>query len=304
MLIRTRSAVYAAEGTGASGSQGTGETKPGSESDSGEGEGEKGAAKGGDGDAGEVKADDTKPGEAKPSDALPATLEEAIAQIATLKAAGGTVPKWATDRIDTLTRSWRETERERDALNTQIRQLREAKPGQSTGLSVEDVQKQARVLAAAEAFNDATGKVLAAGRKEFADFDTSVQQLHNISPMMVQTAQGAIPSMPTPFIEALLELDAPTKVIAALAKTQNNDEAARIMSLPPAKQGVALAKFAASISETPLVSRTPAPPATEVRGRARAEPSLYDAGTDKISKEEWMELRTKQVNERATRRRA
>jgi|SRR5712664_116005 len=302
MLIRSWSPVHEAEGKGGAasagdGKEGEGEGKPGE----GEGEGKPGEGEPKPGEG----APEPKPA-AKSADALPATLEEAIAQIAELKAAGGTVPKWATDRIDTLTRSWRETERERDALNTQIRQLKEAKPGTSTGMSEADVQARARQIAAADAFNEATGKVLAAGRKEFPDFDTSVQHLHNISPMMVQTPQGAIPSMPIPFLEALIELEAPTKVIAALAKTANNDEAARIMALPPAKQGVALARFASALEDAPIISKAPPPSGTIVTGRARGAPSLYDAGTNKITKEEWMELRTKQVAERQSnsRRRA
>ena len=230
---------------------------------------------------------------------LPKTLEAAIAEIKELRTKGGLVPKWAQDRIDTITGNWRGTEREVAALKTQLEQLK-AEGKTVPTINREEVVKEAQALAAETAFNEACIKVLTAGRKDNPDLDKEVQQLHNISPFLIKGQNGAtVPNMPRPFIEAVLELDAPALVLAELAKPANNDEAARMMALPPSKQGVALAKFAQAkqIGET-QVSRVVPPADTTVGGRSRSAPRLED---DKMSTADWMELRNKQLAEKRKR---
>jgi len=230
---------------------------------------------------------------------LPATLEEALAEIDKLSKGRGEVPEWAQKRIDTITRSWRETERERDALKGQVEQLKAAKPSAQVGFTAEQVAQEAERLAAEKEFATATNKVLAEGRKSNPGFDAALQQLHNISPAMVQTAQGAVPNMPRSFVEAVIELDKPAEVLSALALPANHDEAARIMALPASRQGVALSRFAAGLVPEKEISRTPAPGTTVVAGRARGATTVYDAG--KVSAAEWMELRNREIREKAKR---
>jgi len=249
-------------------------------------------------------AEAAKAKEAEAAASLPKTLEEALAEIARLKGEGAKVPKWAQDRIDTITKHWRETERERDALRGQVEQLKAAKPSAKVGYSEEEVRIAAARMASEQAYAEATAKVLAEGRKTFPNFDASLQQLHTISPVLVQTPSGAVPNMPQAFVEAVIELDHPSDVLNALALPVNHDEAARIMALPASRQGVALSKFASALVPPKEISKTPAPGGTTVTGRARGTPTTYDAG--KISKEEWFALRNKELADKAaaSRRRA
>lgn len=249
----------------------------------------------------EIKQEEVKQEEVKQGDPLPKTLEEAISEIGRLKSSLGEVPKWASTRIDQITKQWRETERERDALRGQVEVLKAAKPSTQVGFTAEQVAEEAKKLTAAQAFADATNKVLGEGRKAFPTFDASLQQLHTISPTFVQTPSGAVPNMPTSFVEAVIELEKPAEVLNALALPANHDEAARIMALAPSKQGVALARFAGTLVPVKEISKTPAPGSVEVSGaRVRGSLTLYD--TDKQSKEEWMERRNKEIRDRGNRR--
>jgi hypothetical protein len=285
MFIRTWDAVYAADAGDGSGGSAATDMK----SDAEKPDESKGAADG------EEKKEDKK---ASASD-LPQTLEDAIKELTELRAMRGQMPKWASDRIDVLTKSWRETERERDALKGQVEQLKTAKPSAQVGFTAAQVAEEAQRIADDKLFSDATNKVLAEGRKTNPAFDTALQALHNISPVMVQTAQGAVPNMPRSFVEAVIELDKPAEVLSALALPINHDEAARIMALPPSRQGVALSRFQAGLVPEKEISRTPAPGTQVITGRASGTRSTYDAG--KMPTAEWMELRNKELREKQKR---
>lgn len=248
--------------------------------------------------------------------ATPQSLEEATAIITALREAKGEVPAWANRRIDEITGRFREEERSHAAtkaqmglLNSQIEELRKSgkvvSPAVAPEVLEQQVQQAARDIAAQQRFNDDCAAVIATGEKEFPDFQQSITKLHAVSPVLVKAANGATgPQMPTHFIEAVLEMDAPAKLLHELAKQSNHDEAARIMALPPAKQGVALAKFATKTAPAKVeVSKTAPPPETLVTGgKVAADTTVYN---DKVSTKDWMEMRNKQVAEaRANRRRA
>lgn len=219
----------------------------------------------------------------------PKTLDEALARIKELEAkadSAGNVPEWAQKRIDQITAKYREEERQRVAL---ARQLEEAKAGKPITVSDEELNARAAALAADQEYDRKCRDVIASGKKAIPEFDTSVAKLHQISPAL--NAQN-MPNMPRPFVEALIELDNAPRIIAELAKAENNDEAARIMAMPPSKQGVALAKFASKLTPVREVSKTPPPPGTLVNGRAGGEPSLEDGS---LSMADWMALRNKQI---------
>lgn len=227
----------------------------------------------------------------------PKTLEDALALIADLKTkadAAGNVPEWAQKRIDSLTAKFREEERKAAALAVQLEQAKAGKTAVQP--SDEEINARAAAIAAQQAFDSACLKVLSDGRKAIPGFDEAVQRLHTISPAMVKAPNGqSVPNMPQPFVEAVLELEQAPRVLAELAKPENNDEAARIMAMPPAKQGVALARFASKLAPPKEVSKTEPPPGTTVSGRTRGVPSLEDDG---MSMAEWVALRNKQIAER------
>lgn len=226
------------------------------------------------------------------AEAGPKTLDEARALIAELKAkadAGGNMPEWAQKRVDQITGKFRDEERKRVALE---KQLEEARSGKPVTVSDDEINARAAALAADQEYDRKCRDVISAGKKAVPEFDSAVAKLHQISPAL--NAQNA-PNMPRPFVEALIELDNAPRIIAELAKAENNDEAARIMAMPPSKQGVALAKFASKLTPLREVSKTPPPPDTLVNGRAKGEPSLDD-GT--LSMADWVALRNKQIADR------
>ena len=244
----------------------------------------------------------------------PASLEEALAQINALKeqsdASKGSVPEWASKRIDQLTNNWRSEERQHAATKAQIKQLQtEIETLKKDGKVVQklpdevieaQVQERATQIARLNEFNASCEKVVTAGKKAFEDFPSAMQKLHAISPATVQTPQGAAHVMPQEFVEAVLELDAPEKILHALAQPANNDEAARIMALSPAKQGAALAKFAQRFA--PEISRT-APPVNPVIDRGRSGVVTNDLSDPKMSTAEWMKQREAEIRQQKEERR-
>lgn len=90
-----------------------------------------------------------------------------------------------------------------------------------------------------------------------------------------------------------MEVDNPHTVLYELAKPQHHNEATRIMGLPPAKQGVALAKFAANLSAPRIVSGTPEPPGTRVQGGSGS--GLVTTESPNLSMADWIKAREAEV---------
>lgn len=228
----------------------------------------------------------------------------------------------AAKRISALTaEKWAER-RAREAAETQARVLQqqladaleqrpvaEPEPGAATDeprYTRAQVEEHARRLAqgygnAAAQNAEFTRQVnteVVKGRAEYADFDTIVAQLQSLTG----------PDLPREIVDAALETGAAADVLYALGKDLS--EADRILSLPPQRQAVAIARLADKVSATKAakptpgasaaasVSAAPAPIAPKVGGVASVAIDLAD---ETVPIGDWIAARTKQLNGRATR---
>lgn len=218
---------------------------------------------------------------------------------------------WAIKRINELTAKRYEAERkaetegkarlvaEEDARKAKelIAQIKGATPPDSNaqptakpvGMTDAEMEKliEERAVQKAQlaAFNSACNQVDATGKKEFADWKESLDNL---------TLVGALgKDVPSMFLETAVELKDPHKILHHLGK--NMDEAARIAKLPPQKMAVEMARIEASFSAPPPpipVSAAP-PPVIPVAGATKISSGSLDDPT--LSNEEWQRLRDEQV---------
>jgi hypothetical protein len=173
-----------------------------------------------------------------------------------------------TGRIGHLTR----TSNEKDAALAQARAELEAlramlpagtDPANATPPAGSPAEFQKAVEAAAERrlFDAECNRVFEAGVSEHgAEFQQSIANLNSMN--------LASPAL----VEASMEAGAPVEILKFLG--EDLDEAERIASLSPAKMGVALAKLAASLTESNH-SRAPQP-IKPIGGAAKNEPDVYD----------------------------
>jgi hypothetical protein len=148
-------------------------------------------------------------------------------------------------------------------------------------LTQKDVEAKAAEIAATKEFNEACDKVWNTGKEEFGDFGAKIENFKKLG------------GLPVPVIEAALETGVPHKVLHELGS--NMDEAARILALPPLKMAVAIAKLGEKVSKAKPTSQAP-DPITPTAGRSRV--SADAAEPEKMSLDQWMKWRDKQVSER------
>ncbi len=124
------------------------------------------------------------------------------------------------------------------------------------------IRQEAEKLYLERKFQEKSELVYNAGFKEYKDWNNTLGSFGQ---------EGGL----APFVvEAIIETEAPTKVIYYLGK--NLDEYARIKDLKPAAMGAALEKISAKVSAPPPVvppkpqSKAP-PPVKPITGSARAE---------------------------------
>lgn len=154
--------------------------------------------------------------------------------------------------------------------------------------------EKAQQIAAASKFNDACNIIVETGQKEFKDWDLAVKNLALV---------GAIGKDVGPeFLQNAIELKSPHKVLHYLGT--NLEEAERIAKLSPTKMAMEMARVEAVINAPtvpaplPPVSNAPAP-VIPVGGAAKpGAPSVDDPN---ISTEQFMELRSKQAEEKRNR---
>lgn len=198
-------------------------------------------------------------------------------------------PQWYHKRIDTLTRRLRETEEALRSVRQSQEQVASATqaggdvPSQPAALGEAEIQRRAAELVQMQDFNRRANEVWETGQRELPNFQESVRSLQ-------QMAGG---ELPVAFVTAVLELDAPAKVLDALAK--NQDLAYQVIHEPNlVKQTAALAKFERKLGEAKpsvQVSKAPPPVIPQAGGRVAAPtPSEYD--TD-LPIQQWMALRNK-----------
>lgn len=155
---------------------------------------------------------------------------------------------------------------------------------------------QAEVLALAQqtaantVFNQQVDQAVLAGRAAHTDYDASIAELRKLTG----------PEMPVTFVQAALETGELTEIVYSLGK--NPSEADRILSLPPLKQAVALARYADTLRSSrkaPEPSKAPEAITPKVTGRAMTEMELDDP---KLPLQEF--IRRRNEIERKSRQRA
>ncbi len=238
--------------------------------------------------------------------------------------APGKIPEWAQKRFDNIAYEAREAARrakqletENEALRAQMRRAPAADPAQATtqgdaaaaagdgpapGTQFAGYRSQEEFDRAVEAktaerlatqeraryeaqFTADCNATYAKGKAEFVDFDGAMGNLRTMGMMN--------PAL----IEAALATDEPAKVLYNLGSDPDN--AARIMSLNPAKMIAELTKMAVAGSAAPAqkrISNAPAP-VKPVEGTARASSDPRDDDDDKT----WFAKRETQKRERMAR---
>jgi len=182
---------------------------------------------------------------------------------------------WVQRRIDQLTREKHEEKRQREALEAQLRTYQQPAQGQQQPAqqpaAQTDVVKAAEQLLKQRDFDAACNKVFDAGKTEFPDWDSSLKTF--------QMLGGASPD----FLEAVTAMDAGHKVLHHLG--QNPEAAERLLSLPPLRMAIELARLEATVGKStpPPVSSAPAP-ITPVGGKsAPVEPEEFASTADYIA---------------------
>lgn len=181
---------------------------------------------------------------------------------------------WVQRRIDQLTREKHEEKRQREALEAQLRTY-QGQPGgeQPTArMTPDEIRTEAKKLVQQEKFDAACNTIFEAGQKEFAgDWDSSLKTF--------QMLGGATPD----FLEAVTSMDNGHKVLHHLG--QNPEVAERLLSLPPLRMALELARLETKVaqSKTPSVSKAP-PPINPIGGKsAPAEPEEFSSTAEYIA---------------------
>jgi hypothetical protein len=183
---------------------------------------------------------------------------------------------WVQRRIDQLTREKHEEKRQREALEQQLRQYQQpaeqTQQPQQRQMSADEIRAEAKRLIQQEKFDEACNKVFDAGKTEFAgEWDSSLRTF--------QMLGGASPE----FLEAVTSMDAGHKVLHHLG--QNPEVAERVLSLPPLRMALELARLETTVGQAKPkpVSQAPAP-INPIGGRSAAvEPEEFATAAEQIA---------------------
>jgi len=182
---------------------------------------------------------------------------------------------WVQRRIDQLTREKHEEKRQREALEQQLRQYQQpadnSQQPQQKQMTADEIRAEAKRLIQQEKFDDACNKVFDAGKTEFPDWDSSLRTF--------QMLGGASPE----FLEAVTAMDAGHKVLHHLG--QNPEVAERLLSLPPLRMALELARLESTVGQAKPkpVSNAPAP-INPIGGRsAPVEPEEFASAAEQIA---------------------
>lgn len=185
---------------------------------------------------------------------------------------------WVQRRIDQLTRERHEERRQREALEARLRELQPQSATPAAGsapapVTADQIREEARRLVEQEKFDATCTRVFEAGKAEFgAEWDQSLATL------------GLVGNLSTEFLDAVTSMDGAHKVLQHLG--QNPDIAERLLSLPPHRMALELARLESTVGQAktpPPVSQAPAP-INPVGGRsAPVEPEEYATTADYIA---------------------
>lgn len=231
-------------------------------------------------------------------------------------------PNAIAKRIDTLTaekwdyrRKAEAAEGRAAAAETELAEMRRkaTTTTETAGTDVptvpaSQVEARARALAESTVFGEKCSRLYDNAKKDFPDFDGPLDALKRVSPSVDNTGR---PALTRDFIEAVFEAEQESEtgarahdIMYALGK--DTAAADRIMSMPPARQAVAIAKFASKVQPktAPGSVRTGAPAPIVPRvgtGTTTADISPSDLdNADKLSTSEWMKAREKQLKQKAS----
>jgi hypothetical protein len=181
---------------------------------------------------------------------------------------------WVQRRIDQLTREKHEERRQREELEARLRQYQQPAETQSQPkqMTADEIRAEARRLIQQEKFDEACNKVFDAGKGEFGnEWDSSLRTF--------QMLGGASPE----FLEAVTAMDAGHKVLHHLG--QNPEVAERLLSLPPLRMALELARLESTVGQAKPkpVSNAPAP-INPIGGRsAPVEPEEFATAAEQIA---------------------
>jgi hypothetical protein len=203
-------------------------------------------------------------------------------------------PRWATERISEITRQRREAEdrvRQKDARIAELEAQLAARAaagedgensgtGRAAPITQRAVEEMADRLANQRLTERETARIIdtteKAGRKEFQDFDSVMEQF------------GHIGGIPASLFQAITRFDNPHRLLYSLGN--DLDQAASLLKMDPVSMGIELARLAGQ-SQAPRehLSRTPEP-IERPNGRSGAEKNPDDMDSD-----EWFAWREAQV---------
>lgn len=126
------------------------------------------------------------------------------------------------------------------------------------------IDQRAGQIAAQRMIDQRANQIYQDGVKQFPDFDKQIQEFRNAN----------LP-IPNEMIEALDAAGNPAKVLHYLGR--NIDEAERVLSLPPHRMGVELAKIADKVNAPAKIQSKAPAPIKPVTGSVKAEVRDEDA---------------------------
>lgn len=211
-------------------------------------------------------------------------------------------PDWRDARLAKLTARIKAKDEEIRTTQSELERLRAGAPPSPapSGLTEADVERRAAAraeeLASKREFDSACEATVAAGRKEFPDWDSRINVVASAVDRNDPQEVAAYHSL----VNAALATGEAHRVLHQLGSDPG--EAARVLALPTVKMAIEVAKLAAREPEP--VSRVPKP-LTPVNGRSGAHTAIDPRDPEKADKldiAEWMKRRNEQIPARAGRR--
>jgi len=189
---------------------------------------------------------------------------------------------WYETRIRQLSARAKTLEDERAAA---VAEAQAAKAAATTppvkALAEKDVEVRAAQIAAEKEFNKTCDEIWETGKSEYGDFGSKIENFKKLG------------GLPPALIEAAIETGNPHKILYELGA--NMDEGARVLSLPPLKMAIAVAKLGDKLGKAKALSQAD-DPITPIKGRRADTSDAVDP--DKMPLDKWMAWREKQVSDR------
>jgi hypothetical protein len=189
---------------------------------------------------------------------------------------------WYETRIRQLSARTKTLEEERAQALAEAQAAKAAAPEAKPTLNEKDIEARAAAIAAEKEFNKTCDEIWETGKGEYGDFGSKIENFKKLG------------GLPPALIEAAIETGNPHKILYELGA--NMDEGARVLSLPPLKMAIAVAKLGDKLTKGKSQSQADEP-ITPISGRRASTGDAVDP--DKMPLDKWMAWREKQVSERS-----